>query len=86
MKQTATEQKITRFFDDLGAPLTNMQWSWGAVRSDGAVFVRVWEDEITAGRSCYSDDTVQPTKSSDLPSATNISHSYAQVHRATSSY
>ena len=37
---------ITQFFEDLDAPLTNQQWSWGAARSDGAVFFRVWEDEI----------------------------------------
>jgi hypothetical protein len=39
-------ERITKFFDDLDAPLTNVQWSWGAVRRDGAVFFRVWEDEI----------------------------------------
>lgn len=33
-------------FKKLGAPLANQQWSWGAVRaSDGAVFLRVWQDE-----------------------------------------
>lgn len=36
---------ITKFFEDLGAPLTNQQWSWGAVRKDGTVFFRVWDDE-----------------------------------------
>ncbi len=28
----------------LGAPLANTRWSWGSVRADGAVFLRVWED------------------------------------------
>jgi len=37
---------ITKFFDDLGAPLTNQQWSWGAVREDGTVIFRVWDDEM----------------------------------------
>src|SRR5262249_13162431 len=33
-------------FAYLGAPLKNVQWSWGAVRpSDGAVFLVVWQDE-----------------------------------------
>jgi len=33
-------------FDRVGAPLNNVRWSWGAVRSeDGAVFLRVWQDE-----------------------------------------
>jgi hypothetical protein len=30
----------------LRAPLRNSRWSWGAVREvDGAVFLRVWQDE-----------------------------------------
>jgi hypothetical protein len=34
------------FFEWLGAPLVNIRWSWGAVRSvDNAVFLRVWQDE-----------------------------------------
>ena len=37
---------ITKFFEDLGAPLTNWQWSWGAVREDGTVIFRVWDDEM----------------------------------------
>jgi len=32
-------------FRRLRAPLTNNFWSWGAVRDDGTVFLRVWEDE-----------------------------------------
>lgn len=35
-------------FERLGAPLKNTRWSWGAVRqSDGAVFLRVWQDETS---------------------------------------
>jgi hypothetical protein len=34
-------------FASLGAPLSNIRWSWGSVRpSDGAVFLRVWKDLI----------------------------------------
>jgi hypothetical protein len=37
---------LTNFFAYLGAPLVNQRWSWGAIRpSDGAVFLRVWQDE-----------------------------------------
>ena len=37
----------TEFFEMLGAPLRNVQWSWGAVRTeDGAVFLKVWRDQI----------------------------------------
>jgi hypothetical protein len=33
-------------FGYLGAPLNNVQWSWGAVReTDGSVFLVVWQDE-----------------------------------------
>lgn len=35
-------------FAELGAPLRNVQWSWGAEREDGAVFLRVWQDETVA--------------------------------------
>lgn len=33
----------------LKAPLCNPMWSWGAVRDDGAVFLRCWDDEIKKG-------------------------------------
>lgn len=37
---------ITQHFANLGAPLANPLWSWGAVRkSDGLVILRVWNDE-----------------------------------------
>lgn len=37
---------MTDLFRGFGAPLVNPRWSWGAVRSDGTVFLRVWEDQI----------------------------------------
>ena len=33
------------FFKRLQAPLLNVQWSWGAMRPDGTVILRVWGDE-----------------------------------------
>ncbi|HMQ19933.1 MAG TPA: hypothetical protein PKC77_12335 [Sphingopyxis sp.] len=36
---------ISALFNRLDAPLTNVQWSWGAQRSDGSIFLRVWQDE-----------------------------------------
>ena len=33
------------FFNRLQAPLLNVQWSWGAVRPDGIVILRVWGDQ-----------------------------------------
>ena len=36
---------ISSFFAQLGAPLANVRWSWGARRpQNGAVFLRVWQD------------------------------------------
>jgi uncharacterized protein DUF3553 len=34
------------FFISLGAPLRNLRWSWGALRSDGVVILRIWKDQI----------------------------------------
>ena len=37
---------ITKFFEKrLSAPLKNPMWSWGAIRNDGVVFLRVWQHE-----------------------------------------
>jgi hypothetical protein len=42
-----SQMTLTSLFKYLNAPLTNQRWSWGAARaSDGAVFLRVWQDEI----------------------------------------
>ncbi len=49
---------INEFFQQtLGANLTNIRWSWGAVRPDSnRVFLRVWDDEIEpldGGKAVY---------------------------------
>jgi len=37
---------MSAFFEELGAPLKNKMWSWGAVReSDKTVFLRVWQND-----------------------------------------
>lgn len=36
---------ITAMFEKIGASLANSRWSWGGVRQDGAVVLRVWEGE-----------------------------------------
>ncbi len=36
---------ISSFFAEIGAPFVNNRWSWGAVRDDGAVVLRVWQNE-----------------------------------------
>jgi hypothetical protein len=35
---------LSTFFTKLGAPLANVRWSWGSVRPDGSVVLRVWQD------------------------------------------
>ena len=35
----------TDLFRKLGAALKNTRWSWGAVRADGTVILRIWEDQ-----------------------------------------
>lgn len=40
------ELNLTVLFKRLGAPLANQRWSWGSVRPDGIVILRVWLDEI----------------------------------------
>jgi hypothetical protein len=36
---------ISAMFDQLGAPLANIRWSWGGIRADGTVVLRVWQNE-----------------------------------------
>lgn len=36
---------ITALFENLGAPLANSRWSWGGMREDGSVVLRVWQNE-----------------------------------------
>jgi hypothetical protein len=38
---------ISKFFEELGFPLRNIRWSWGA-RSGQAVLLRTWADEFSA--------------------------------------
>jgi hypothetical protein len=37
---------ISQFFSDLGYPLRNVRWSWGA-RQGNAILLRTWDDEYT---------------------------------------
>ena len=38
---------MAEHFESVGAPLTNVRWSWGARRpTDGALFLRAWKDEL----------------------------------------
>jgi hypothetical protein len=35
---------LTELFKKIDAPLANQRWSWGSVRPDGSVVLRVWQD------------------------------------------
>ncbi len=37
---------ISQFFRDLGYPLKNIRWSWGA-RRENVIVLRTWEDEYS---------------------------------------
>ena len=39
-----TSVSLADLFESLDAPLANNRWSWGSVRADGTVFLRVWQD------------------------------------------
>src|SRR5690348_14329833 len=43
---------LTDLFQSFGAPLANSRWSWGSVRPDGTVFLRVWTDEMQSADGC----------------------------------
>jgi hypothetical protein len=66
---------ITQFFEDLDAPLTNQQWSWGAVRRDGTVFFRVWDDQITA------DEALLPGPHRPRTQKQGLAERYDQIER-----
>lgn len=37
---------ISKFFEDLGFPLRNVRWSWGA-RTGDTILLRTWEDQLS---------------------------------------
>ena len=39
------KKRTKEIFDYLGAPLKNQRTSWGSVKDDGTIFLRVWIDE-----------------------------------------
>lgn len=39
------KKRTKEIFEYLGAPLKNQRTSWGSIRPDGTIFLRVWIDE-----------------------------------------
>jgi hypothetical protein len=67
-EEVQVKTTISQLFEALGAPLANNRWSWGAVRpSDGAVFLRVWQDRkfVEEGAAFY--ELTQHRKYADNP-------------------
>jgi|GEM_PF-6110577 len=62
---------ISTLYNDLGAPLRNIRWSWGAVNPHThSIFLSVWEDE----RKKLNDqiDTVRVTAYAQLDPRTDL--------------
>ncbi|WP_440615259.1 hypothetical protein [Cysteiniphilum sp. 6C5] len=36
---------LSKLFEKIKAPLKNNRWSWGGIRNDGIVCLRIWQDE-----------------------------------------
>ena len=73
----------TDLFGGFGAPLANPRWSWGAVRSDGTVFLRVWEDQTrTHDGSRYVRVTRQERHNPEHPGHQERLEHVALVRRA----
>ena len=76
------ERKImsmSSHFEELGAPLTNNMWSWGAVRdSDKTLFLRVWQDGTTKyeelGNNYYTWVTDVDNSNNSLGASERRSH------------
>lgn len=49
------KKPISQFFADLGFPLTNRGWSWGA-RSGNTVLIRQWDDDPGLPRSVFAQE------------------------------
>ena len=66
----------SEMFANLGAPLNNVRWSWGAVRNaDGVVFLRVWQDgtkKINEKRYIWISD--QNPAEGDLGASERLRH------------
>ena len=61
---------LSSFFSKLGAPLKNQRWSWGGIRKEGSIVLRVWQDRkekidgklfmIIANHERYKDNQSNP--------------------------
>ena len=70
-----SERSITQFFGALGAPLRMVRQSWGAVRADGAVFLRVWQDR------CEQHDGIRYVQLTHLEKYGSDSSSFGYTER-----
>ncbi|AUG01402.1 hypothetical protein CXQ81_12570 [Pseudomonas sp. 09C 129] len=73
-----SERSITQFFSALKAPPRIVRQSWGAVREDGAVFLRVWQDR------CETHDGVRYVQLTHLEKygsdSSNFGYSERRAH------
>lgn len=72
-----SERSITQYFSALKAPLRMMRQSWGGVRDDGAVFLRVWQDR------CQTQDGVRYVQLTHLEKYGGDSSNFGYNERKT---
>jgi hypothetical protein len=79
---------LSQLFKQLGAPLANVRWSWGAVReSDSAIFLRVWQDECrTIDGRIYVLVRSKSEEAAERPGRTERMQHVAQIRRGARSY
>ena len=70
---------ISRFFESLGARLTNIRQSWGAThRTDKAVYLRVWQEDQ---KVLQGQNVVRLLLPPNLHGGSVTAHGYTQRQR-----
>ena len=71
---------LSKFFEKLGAPLANVRWSWGGVRPDGAVVLRVWQDRTVKHNDALYVQLTHLEKYGDDRGTDNLGYSERLKH------
>ena len=72
------KMSISSLFKDLGTPLKNIRWSWGAVdTTGGTVFLRVWKDETLKWKG---KDVVRLTNRAHFEGTSSLGYAERKQH------
>lgn len=71
---------LTSFFESIGAPLANSRWSWGAVRTDGTVVLRVWQDRTARRHGKFLVQVTHLEKYGDGRGLDNLGYAERMKH------